>query len=65
LEAMMTRFTLSEQDMIEILEDIAQNGNNAAARIAAIKQLREIRGSGSVQPDEFERLYDVSKRKVA
>ena len=36
--------TLSDQDMIDILEDIAKNGGNAAARIAAIKVLREIAG---------------------
>ena len=32
---------LSEQEMIDMLEDIAQNAGNAAARIAAIKMLKE------------------------
>ena len=33
---------LTEQDLIDILEDIAGNSGNAAARIAAIKVLREL-----------------------
>lgn len=39
----MPEHKLSEQDMVDILEDIAENAGNAAARIAAIKVLREIR----------------------
>jgi hypothetical protein len=34
--------TLTHQEMIEILEGIARESNNAAARIAAIKTLMEI-----------------------
>lgn len=34
--------TLTHDEMIEILEEIARESTNAAARIAAIKALREI-----------------------
>jgi hypothetical protein len=34
--------TLTREEMIEILESIAREGTNAAARIAAIKTLIEI-----------------------
>lgn len=37
---------LTEQEMVEILEGIAREGGNAAARIAAIRVLRDIQ-----QPD--------------
>jgi hypothetical protein len=37
---------LTEAEMVEILKEIARDGSNAAARIAAIKQLREM-GHGS------------------
>ena len=43
--------TLTEAEMIEILEDLARNSKNAAARIAAIKTLREI-GEGKVAPEK-------------
>ena len=42
--------TLTRDEAIEILEDIARNGQNAAARIAAIKQLLEM-GEGELAPD--------------
>jgi len=35
--------TLTRDEAIEILEDIARNSQNAAARIAAIKLLDEMR----------------------
>lgn len=35
--------TLTRAESIEILEEIARTGGNAAARIAAIKQLEAIR----------------------
>lgn len=38
--------TLDEQEMIDILETIARDGKNGAARIAAIKALREMRDDG-------------------
>jgi hypothetical protein len=34
--------TLTREEMVEILEEIAREGTNAAARIAAIKALMEI-----------------------
>ena len=38
----MPEFKLSEQDKVDILEEIAKDGGNAAARIAAIKALNEM-----------------------
>lgn len=54
----MAEFSLSDQDMVDILEDIAANAGNAAARIAAIKVLREIRGGESPVRTGFEALDD-------
>jgi hypothetical protein len=52
--------TLSEQEMIDILEDIARTGRNAAAKIAAIKELRAMgRGEKSSEASVAE-LYDVA-----
>jgi len=56
----MAERTLTEQEMIDILEDIARNGNNGAARIAAIKTLREIDAGQATPADGFAGLYDVS-----
>jgi hypothetical protein len=49
--------TLDRQEAIEILEDIARNAHNAAARIAAIKQLEEMRREESPSTGSLERLY--------
>jgi hypothetical protein len=49
--------TLDRQEAIEILEDIARNAQNAAARIAAIKQLEEMRREEAPSSGPFERLY--------
>lgn len=56
---------LTEEEMVEILEDIARNGQNAAARIAAIKQLREM--ADGVEPAEegFAALYAVKPGREA
>ena len=43
--------TLTLEEMIEILESIAREGTNAAARIAAIKTLMEI------APPEPDRIW--------
>ncbi len=43
--------TLTEEEMVEILENIARDGKNGAARIAAIRVLREI-GAGAKAPAE-------------
>jgi hypothetical protein len=47
---------LSEGEMVEILETIARTSGNSAARIAAIKQLREMGVGHVVQPEGFEAL---------
>jgi hypothetical protein len=54
---------LSEQEMVNILEDIARNGANGAARIAAIKVLREM-DSGDVAPTAgFAALDELAPRR--
>lgn len=57
---------LSEDEMVDILEDIARNGGNAAARIAAIKALREMDagkppGSGF---DDLDGPDDLTARRL-
>jgi hypothetical protein len=52
----MATFKLTDQDMVDILEDIAANAGNAAARIAAIKVLREIRTGETPAKTGFEAL---------
>jgi hypothetical protein len=47
--------TLDRDEAIEILEDIARNSNNAAARIAAIKQLEAMK-DGEDTPEGFAEL---------
>jgi len=56
--------TLTHEEMVAILEEIARESNNAAARIAAIKALREI---GDVKPaeDAFSELDRARKRRKA
>lgn len=48
--------TLTHEEAIEILEDIARNSNNAAARIAAIKQLEAMRDGERSPADGFDQL---------
>lgn len=57
----MAEYRLSDQDMVDILEDIAANGGNAAARIAAIKVLQEIRKSEVPVSDAFAALDGASR----
>lgn len=53
---------LAEDEMIEILEDLARNSGSATARIQAIKQLRVMRGDQHEVPaDGFAALYEVGK----
>ena len=47
---------LTEGEMVEILKEIAREGQNAAARIAAIKQLREMGVGHEVPAEGFEAL---------
>lgn len=52
---------LDEDEMVDILEDLARNSRSATARIQAIKTLREIHGQTSEpQQSVFEGLYEVS-----
>lgn len=55
--------TLDEQEMVDILEDIARNGGNAAARIAAIKALREM-DAGAPAASGFEALDELAPKRV-
>lgn len=50
--------------MVTILEEIARDGRNAAARIAAIKALREI-GAGEKPVGGFEELDELAERRNA
>ena len=61
----MATHTLDDQEMVDILEDIARNGGNAAARIAAIKVLREIRGGERPVADGFAELDSRAGGQVA
>lgn len=53
---------LEEAEMIEILEDLARNSGSATARIAAIKQLRVMRGDQLelIEDDPVRNLYEVA-----
>lgn len=51
---------LTQDEMIEILKGIARDGGNAAARIAAIKELRSISRGEKPAQDAVQGLYEVS-----
>ena len=55
--------TLTREEMIEILEGIAREGTNAAARIAAIKALQEI---APQEPDDpiWKELDELAPRRT-
>jgi hypothetical protein len=53
---------IAESEMIAILNDLARNSGNAAARIAAIKTLREI-GHGKPVSDAFSELDRARTRR--
>lgn len=55
--------TLTLEEMIEILEGIAREGTNAAARIAAIKTLMEI---APPEPDDdiWKELDELAPRRT-
>jgi hypothetical protein len=59
----MAARSLDEQEMIDILEDIARNGGNAAARIAAIKVLREMDSGEKPPAAGFEALDELAPRR--
>jgi hypothetical protein len=51
---------LTETEMLEILKAIARDGGNAAARIAAIKELRAMARGEAPVVDSIAKLYEVS-----
>ena len=51
---------LTEDEMREILKLIARDGGNAAARIAAIKELRAMARGEKPAEDTVQGLYEVS-----
>lgn len=53
---------LTEDEMVEILEDIARHGRNQAAQIAAIKTLREIRKGEKPDVSGFAELDGSTRR---
>jgi hypothetical protein len=61
MEQAMSNHTLTEQDLIDKLEEIASDDRNRAAQIAAIKELRAIqRGGKADEDDKPAGLYEVS-----
>jgi hypothetical protein len=50
---------LTEEEMVEILKLIAREGGNAAARIAAIKELRAFAQGEKPAEDSVAKLYAV------
>jgi hypothetical protein len=50
---------LTEVEMLEILKAIARDGGNAAARIAAIKELRAMQSGAAPAEDSIAKLYAV------
>ncbi len=48
--------TMEVEEMRTILEDIARDAKNGAARIAAIRQLRELDGDATGDEDGFAAL---------
>lgn len=61
---MADRVPLSEAEMVVILEDIARNGRNQAAQIAAIKTLREIRSGEKPVAGGFAELDELAPRRL-
>jgi hypothetical protein len=51
---------LTEVEMVEILKAIAREGGNAAARIAAIKELRAMLRGEPPAEDSVAKLYEVA-----
>ena len=54
---------LTEVEMVEILKRIARDGGNAAARIAAIKELRLMRSGEKPSEEGFAKLYALEPRR--
>jgi hypothetical protein len=56
--------TLTHDEMIAILEEIARETSNAAARIAAIKSLRKIEESARKPAEGFAELDELTQRRT-
>jgi len=55
----MAKFTMTEQEVIEKLEEIAGDDRNRTAQISALWKLRELM-KGGVPDGKFADLYDVA-----
>lgn len=54
---------LTEEEQLDILEDLARNSGSATARIQAIKLLREIDAGERTVADGFEALDELANRR--
>jgi hypothetical protein len=54
--------SLTEQEMVDILEDLARNSSSATARIAAIRELRSIGAGEKPVADGFAALDGPTAR---
>jgi hypothetical protein len=54
---------LTEQEQLDILEDLARNSQSATARIQAIKLLREIDDGERTPAEGFEALDELAPRR--
>ncbi len=61
---MVAERTLTEQEMVEILEDLARHSESATARIHAMKMLREMDAGGASADDGFAALDELAPRRV-
>jgi hypothetical protein len=67
MEESETTPDLTTEEMVEILKAIARDGGNAAARIAAIKQLRDMDTGEPSADDGFGALDgpdDLAKKRL-
>ena len=55
--------TLTHEEMVEILEKIVRESSNAAARIAAIKTLRDIDDGPRKPAEGFAELDELAVRR--
>ena len=55
--------TLTHDEMVDILEEIARSSTNAAARIAAIKTLKEIDDGPRKAAEGFAELDELAVRR--
>jgi hypothetical protein len=55
---------LTDDEMLEILKEIARSSSNQAARIAAVKELRGWDRGERPAEDSIAQLYEVGKRRA-